>query len=78
MVKLNSQTRKALSRKYDAVIRAVLLPRAALCSGCIALKAGLSRSAAEEALMRVYTGDILSEVARCHACLNETLVHWLG
>jgi hypothetical protein len=77
-VKSNAWTHKIQSAQDGALVRAVLLPRAALCSACIAHKAGLPRDATERGLMGLSAGEIVSAVARCDACRNEAVVHRLG
>ena len=57
---------------------AVLLPRAVVCNTCIARKAGLPRSRADHALMRISPAEIVSTIARCDACLKPAVVHRLG
>jgi hypothetical protein len=60
------------------LICAVLLPRAAVCNTCMARKAGLPRSRADQVLMQISPADIVSTVARCDACLKQAVVHRLG
>jgi hypothetical protein len=60
------------------LICAVLLPRAAVCNTCMARKAGLPRSRADQVLMQISPADIVSTVARCDACLRQAVVHRLG
>ena len=73
----NARIQEVRHGQTGALIRAVLLPRAALCSSCIAHKATLSRTDAEDALLCVPADTVESTLAACHACLKHTVVHRL-
>ena len=74
----DAQARGVRSAQDIDLVRAVLLPRAALCLECISRKASLARARTEEALMRMSAVDVVTTVARCDACLKEAVVHRLA
>jgi hypothetical protein len=62
-------------RSIEAPLVASTLGGAALCTECIADKAGIAVPSVDEVLGSIHAS---AKVARCDGCLKETVVHRLG
>lgn len=63
----------------DASLIIGLIIEVSVCGDCIARKAGVPRVQVDDTLKRLTrTVNITTTVARCDACLNQTVVHRLG
>jgi hypothetical protein len=59
----------------DEPLVASTLNSSALCAECIARKTGLAVTRIDEVTLAMHTS---AKVARCNACLKQTVVHRLG
>ena len=68
-----------MSDDLDAPSLVTLIAEVSMCGDCIARKSGVPLSRVDDMLKRVRESfRITTTIARCGACLKQTVVHRLG